>query len=376
MSTDPYSVAIIGTGYVADLYMASLKTFPHITVIGAFDTDPKALTRYTQYWGVQRFESIEALLTNCMGALILNLTSPQAHYHVSLACLQAGYHVYSEKPLATEMADAQALHDLAKQKNLILASAPCSVMGEAAQTVWKAVEEEGMGTPRLIYAELDDDFIPQAPYQKWRSVSGAPWPADNEFHTGCTLEHAGYYLTWLLAMFGPVEHCVAASADVIPNKTTGPTAPDYATGILFFKSGIVARLTCSIIAKHNHQLQIFGDKGVLQVKEAWNNGAAVRVRRRVSLRRRLITLPWGRRIRLTGRTPPKVPRSGATAMNYALGPVDILQAIAEGRSPYISNAFSLHLTEVALAIQNAGRNTSSYRMQTRFEPFKRLAWAK
>src|SRR5690606_34555385 len=147
--------------------------------------------------------------------VILNLTNPTSHVAVSDACLRAGFHVWSEKPLALRMDKAVALHALAQEKSLILASAPSSVLGEAAQTLGHALRHGIAGTPRLIYAELDDGYVPQARFRDWISASGAPWPYADEFRTGCTLEHAGYYLSWLIAIFGPVRTVVAASATVI-----------------------------------------------------------------------------------------------------------------------------------------------------------------
>ena len=53
-------------------------------------------------------------------SLVLNLTNPGAHYEVSKACLEAGKHVYSEKPLAIEMDHAYELHQLSKDKGVML----------------------------------------------------------------------------------------------------------------------------------------------------------------------------------------------------------------------------------------------------------------
>ena len=194
----------------------------------------------------------------------------------------------------------------------------------------------------------------QAPYAAWRSKSGAPWPFQDEFQVGCTLEHAGYYLSWLIAMFGPVERFIATSAVLIPNKfnDNASSAPDFSCAGLFFRSGMVARLTCSIVAPHNHSLRIVGDGGILEVDESWNNDAAVRVRKRYAFRRRLINGPFPSRVRLRGPTHPKVKRWGAAAMNFALGPAELLAAINEGRPCRMSAELALHLNEVSLAIQD------------------------
>lgn len=374
-----FTLTFVGTGYLADLYMRFLKIFGEVNFFKAYDINSERLMEFCDYWKVSPASSLDDVL-GIGGAekpsLVLNLTNPHAHYEVSKACLDAGLHVYSEKPLSIRMEDAYELHVLAQKKNLILASAPCSYLSEVAQTIWLALRQNLIGKPLLVYAELDDDFVTQAPYQKWVSESGAPWPYEDEFKVGCTLEHAGYYLSWLMMMFGSVEKVVAASAELIKNKIPGQvTAPDYSTATLFFKSGVVARITCGIVAPHNHGLRIIGDDGVIEVNESWNNAATVRVRKRFVLRRRLVNSFFAKKIKLQGSTHPMAPRKGATAMNFALGPYEILQSIKEGRSARSNADFSLHLNEVTLAIQNALDNTGVQIMKTQCPEVLPMPWA-
>jgi predicted dehydrogenase len=226
---------------------------------------------------------------------------------------------------------------------------------------------------RLIYAELDDGYIPQAPYKDWVSESGAPWPYADEFRTGCTLEHAGYYLTWLIAMFGSVERVVAASAVVIPDKETETDTPDFSVATLFFKNGPVARLTCSIVAPHDHQIRVIGDKGTLRVKKAWDNRARVRFHKRFRLRRRLIDAPFGKVMRLVGAAQPRVKRCGAASMDLALGPAKMMAALRENRPCRLTSDLALHVNEVTLAIQNEGATNGVQQMQTSCAPITPLA---
>lgn len=368
-------VALVGAGFVADFYVRSLSTFFEMRIVGVFDINAARLKSFCSHWGLPAAESLEALLADGPNApdLVLNLTNPSAHFEVSRACLEAGRHVYSEKPLATSMEDAFALDELARVRGLLLASAPCSVLGRAAQTVALALRRGEIGKVRLVYAELDDDFLPRAPYQTWRSASGAPWPYRDEFLTGCTLEHAGYYLTWLIAAFGSVSRVVAASANLIPEKLGGDeTAPDFSCATLFFASGVVARLTCSIVAPHNHSLRIIGDDGVIEVDHSWDNDAAVRIRRRHVVRRRLINSPISKRLKISGPTHPDAGRWGATAMNFALGPKEMLDAIDEGRPCRLSAGFGLHLNEVTLAIQKGEGDTL---MRTNCPAVEPMRWA-
>jgi len=368
-------VVVIGCGFVADLYMRSLRTFPDVTVLGCFDIDAPRMAAFAGHWSMPAFDSLAAALAAAGGGLVLNLTNPAAHAAVTRAALEAGCHVWSEKPLAMEMAEAIALADLARSKGLQLGSAPASVLGQTAQTLIGAVQGGAAGRPRLVYAELDDGFIPQAPVQDWKSESGAPWPWRDEFQVGCTLEHAGYYLSWLIAMFGPVTDMSAASAVLAPEKC-GETfeTPDFSSAVLFFESGPVARLTCSIAAPHNHAIQVVGDAGVLRVEKAWDNGAPVRFKKRLRIRRRLLEHPIGKRIAPVTPSHPKVPRTGAASMNFALGPVEMLRAIAAGRDSRLGGDYALHLNEVTLAMQNAGRGDAPIRLQTSCGVMEPMAW--
>lgn len=366
---------LIGAGFVADLYMRSFKTFPGIRVAGVYDTDPARLDKFCRYWSAphRSLDEIYAAAGEKASSLVLNLTNPHAHFAVSKAALEAGCAVYSEKPLAMEMKDARALVDIASASGLPLGSAPCSWLSDAARALWRAVDEGVAGATRLVYAELDDGFITQAPYDLWRSESGAPWPAEDEFRVGCTLEHAGYYLTWLMAIFGPVERIVAASATVVPDKLPNADAgaPDFSTASLFFRSGVVARLTCSIAARHDHRLRVIGDAGELEIDDCWNNHAPVRFRKRFSVRRRLMMSPVASRVEADERRQPKIGRFGAAAMNFALGPANMLAARALGRAADMRVDFALHVNEATLAIQNAGARDAVTEMTTTFAPLDR-----
>ncbi|MDU8910819.1 Gfo/Idh/MocA family oxidoreductase [Aestuariicoccus sp. MJ-SS9] len=371
------AVAILGCGFVADLYMRSLAVMPGIRVAGVHDRVAARQAAFCAYWNLPPQPDLPALLAALPeDGIVLNLTNPHAHFETTKACLNAGRHVYCEKPLALTLEDAKALHALARSRGVMLASAPSSVLGEAAQTLGHALRHNVAGAPRAIYAELDDGFVPQAAYRKWLSLSGAPWPFEDEFRVGCTLEHAGYYLSWLIAWFGSVRTVVAASAETIPDKEgTGPFAPDLSVATLFFDNGPVTRLTCSIVAPHDHRIRIIGDTGVLSCDAAWDNAAKVRFARRLTLRRRLMEHPFPRRIRLPGPTHPKVKPWGAAAMNFMLGPAEMFEALEQGRDSRIAGDFALHLTEVTLAIQNAGETTGAQSMTTTCPPMEPMPWA-
>lgn len=379
--------AIVGCGFVADLYMNTLKHHPALVLCGVWDRDPQRLSAFTAYHKVKAYASYAALLADTAVQLLVNLTNPREHFGVSEAALHAGKHVYSEKPLATTLDQATHLVALAESKQLLITSAPCSVLSETAQTIWKIIDDGLIGTPRLVYAELDDGNVAAMDHASWISASGAPWPARDEFEVGCTLEHAGYHLTWLTAFFGPVVRMTSFAQVVQPDKGMPNLlpAPDYATACLAFECGVVARLTCSIYAAHDHRLRIFGDAGTVGIDRIWDYGAPVSLSRRHKWTHRVEKYPLLGT--LTGLGPKKVPLVrtpvvsgmglwGKNAMDFCRGVADLAHAISTGTPPSMTARWALHITEVVLAMQSPDVYGHTRELQTRFEPMKPTQWAR
>ena len=313
------NIAIVGCGFVADYYLATLPGHAALKLIGITDRDPDRATRFSLFHHVHRFASLDDLLSDDRVELVLNLTNPKNHYAVTKACLDAGKHVYSEKPLAMDLEQATSLVELAEFKGLRLSSAPCSLLGETAQTLWKALRERRVGTVRLVYAEMDDGMISRMAYRAWASASGNPWPAKDEFEVGCTFEHAGYYLSWFPAFFGPARTVSAFSSCLVPDKQTdeplNEEAPDFSVACITFESGVVARLTCSIIAPYNHTLRIIGDDGIISTKDCWFYRSPVLIRRPITIRRKTFMSPWKTRC-------PLVQTRLAAKYRYGRSPAD------------------------------------------------------
>ena len=72
--------------------------------------------------------------------LVLNLTTPQAHYEYNLAALKAGKHVYTEKPLAMTFAEGKELVELAKEKGLLIGCAPDTFLGGRLQNIRELID--------------------------------------------------------------------------------------------------------------------------------------------------------------------------------------------------------------------------------------------
>ena len=180
---------------------------------------------------------------------------------------------------------------------------------------------------------MDDGLVHRMPYRKWLSDSGRQWPSKDEFEVGCTLEHAGYYVTWLTAFFGPALSVSAFSTALYPDKETDVPldriAPDLSVACIRFASGVVARLSCSIVARRDQTLQLFGDRGILQVDTSWDYRAPVRLKRYLNVRRRMVILPDGK-YPLPSLPRQQKPRRNANPMEFCRGPAEVAAAIRRG----------------------------------------------
>jgi len=161
------NLAMVGSGFVADYYLATLPLHPELRVLGVMDKRVDRAELLSCSYGVPKYPALSDVLQDKRVELVLNLTDPRSHFEVSKAALLAGKHVYSEKPLAMVMSQATELVELAESRGLLLASAPCSLLGETAQTLWKALRDRAVGTVRVVYAEMDDGMVPRMPYRKW-----------------------------------------------------------------------------------------------------------------------------------------------------------------------------------------------------------------
>lgn len=372
-------IAIVGCGYVADYYVKTLSLHPELELVGVMDRDPERVARFSAYYSLPTYSSFDELLADARVDLVLNLTNPQSHFEVSKALLEAGKHVYSEKPIAMKFSQAEELVDLAEARGLHLSSAPCTFLNEAAQTVAKALREDCVGKIRLVYAEMDDGNISRAPYKKWLSESGTPWPYRNEFEVGCTIEHAGYAVTCLSGLFGPAQSVTAFSTCLMPDKGIDPpldvTTADFSVAAIKFRSGVVARLTCSIFAPRKHALEIFGDDGVLTLADLWHDRSPVYIKKLITIRRKTLLTPWKRRVPLVGKSNPQVKYRGAQQRNFCRGIAEMAEAIKQGRSPRLATRYCLHNTEIVLAIQESLETGSSYTLSSTFDAIEPMPYA-
>jgi predicted dehydrogenase len=399
-------IGVIGCGYVFDHYMTTLVKHPRLDIAGVTDRNAERAAAVGACYGLHVYDSVDDILADDSIGIIANFTSIESHNAISTAALKAGKHVYSEKPLVTDMKQACALAKLAADKGLRLSCAPSNALSATVQTLWKAVDDGAVGDVRIVYAEFDDNPVYLLQPETWRSRSGAPWPYLHEYEMGCTWEHVGYHLTWMCAIFGPVRAVTAFSKATLPDKTDQPLdpadTPDFSVAALDFASGVVGRITCSIAAPTDHRMRIIGNRGVVSADtyrdytcpvylEAFTNlslkARNARSVRANSLLRALFSV-GGRRIPLAETPPPgaasinrmngspfspkdwlkRLRRAQLGQQDKCIGLAELADAIETDRAHFPSADFTLHLTELTLAIQGAGPDGTRQILTTTFDP--------
>lgn len=398
------NVAIVGCGYVFDHYMTTAVAHQELRIAGVHDIDAARAETVARHYGLKVYPDLKAIINDPDVHLVLNLTSIESHYDVTSQLLEGGKHVYTEKPVTTSLADSKRLFEIAEQRGLVLASAPSNLFSDTVQTMWRAVRQGAIGQPLLVYAEFDDNPVYLMKPEGWRSRTGAPWPYLHEYEQGCTVEHVGYHLVWICAIFGPAVSVTAYSSVVVPNKTNEhldpPDTPDFSVACIRFASGVVARITCSIAAPLDHRMRIIGDGGEVSSDTYRHYQSPVLLEQFTPLTlnarkaRSVRTNPaLGRLFGVGGRPVPlirhwksdatrlpspaartsplrrlvdKVKRREVGAQDKMLGVAEVARALRDGQPCPLPPDFLLHINELTLAIQNAGPESSTTSLTTTF----------
>lgn len=349
---DVVGVVYVGCGYASDFYGPTMPNYPHLEVKGAFDLDVERARTFVAAYGGRVYPDLQAVIDDPGVGLVVNLTPVSQHHAVAKAALLAGKHVYSEKPIAPVLAQAVELADIARERGLLLSSAPSTVFSRSAQTLIRAVDDGLIGTPRLVYASLDMGALAFMPYTEWHSRRGVPWPYWDEVPNGCVLEHAGYQLSWLIAMFGPVVRMAAHTALLLGGEWPEPdqVAPDVSFGILEFASGVVARLTIGWVAPADMALTVTGDQGTLSVADVWQASSPVLLRRRIKESGKTNGY-LGEAEQLPFVIPPTRHQYTDTHdLTVGAGVADMGQAILKNEQPFLSADYCLHILDVTLRL--------------------------
>src|SRR5919108_2323387 len=271
-------VGVIGCGNISAAYFRLAPLFKGIEMRACADINVDAATARAREFNV-RAETVDELLKDDEVDIVVNLTVPAVHYDVSRQVLDAGKHVYSEKPFVLSLKEGLDLKKRAEKSNLRIGSAPDTFLGGAHQLAREIVDSGRVG--KIISGSC---YVMSRGMESWH-----PNP-DFFFQPGAgpVLDIGPYYVTNLIQLIGPVKR-VASLASIPMMERTITSKPRYGEKIkvttpttiyalLEFANGAVVTLNTSWdVWKHGHApIELYGEEGSLFVPDPNFFGGEVR----------------------------------------------------------------------------------------------------
>jgi predicted dehydrogenase len=331
---------VVGCGKISEVYLKNLKASSDVEVIACSDVLVERAQQRAAEFGVPRACTNAELLADPDVELVVNLTVPTAHAEVTLAAVEAGKHVASEKPLATNLGDARRIRDEATGRGVVVSCAPDTFLGPGFQTSLALLTDGRVGEP-----------VAAAAFRIHRGPEN--WHPNPAFFfgpgAGPLLDIGVYYVTQLVCLLGPVRRVGGMGSILYPEvrPTKGPlvgetikvTTPTFVAGLLEFASGVRAVLVTSfgIPAYELPHMHVYCSGGTLAVPDPNTFDGPVLVRGNDE------DAEWREQ-------PLLFPTTKVRSDSRGIGVIEAVRAIREEREPRASLPLSYHVTEVMLAI--------------------------
>lgn len=357
--TKDLRVGIIGCGNISAAYLSLAPMFKGYDIVAVADIDMKNAQARADEFDV-RAQTVDALLAADDVDLVINLTIPAAHVDVSRAILQAGKHVYSEKPFVLSLAEAEELGSLAKANNLRIGSAPDTFMGGSHQLARNLIDAGTIGCvtsgSAVVMSHGMEDWHPNPDFF---FVKGG----------GPILDLGPYYICNLVQMLGPVQKVTSFTGKAHETRMiqNGPRdgemvpveTPTTIHSVLSFENGAIITLLASwdVWASTHPIMELYGTEGTMNVPDPNFFGGTLTVTERA-----------GDPVEKSWDHPFSIPNFEDIHANYrGAGLADMALAIAQGRPHRCNDAFATHVIEVLTAILDAGETGEVLTMMTTCE---------
>ena len=346
-------VGIIGTGNISSAYLKAMKGFDVLDIRAVADMKQDLAEARAAEFGVPAAKSVEALLADPSVEIIVNLTIPRAHVEVGLRAVDAGKHIYGEKPLGITFAEGKKLVDAAKARGVRVGSAPDTFLGGGHQQARAVIDSGALG--KVVGGTA---FFACPGHEFWH-----PDPAFYyDIGGGPVLDMGPYYITDLVNLLGPVARVHAlsltphAERPIRSEPKKGQMMPvkvaTHVTGTLIFASGPLIQVTLSFdVPKHSHlPYELYGTDATMLVPDPNAFGGEVKLAKpRAEFENVPVTLPY------------------ADGNYRSIGVADMAYGILANRPHRASGALALHALEVMEAFDVSSREGRTVDIQTSVE---------
>jgi len=364
MAVKPVKVGVIGCGNISTKYMTRAKVWESIEMVACADRIPERAQRRAQEFGLRACKDNWELLSDPEIEIVLNITNPVEHYPVAMEVLEAGKHLYGEKPMAINLENGKEILAKAKEKNLRIGGAPDTFLGGGLQTCRKLIDDGAIGMPVGFTANM---LCP----------GHESWHPDPEFFYqvggGPMLDMGPYYLTALINMLGPMERVAGATRVTHVERTIGSEAkrgqkitvevPTHVVGLIQAEAGPIGTITTSFdvpaafgkgeSASEAAQIpfvEIYGSKGTIRLPDPNMFCGPVYL------------------IKPDGKGPQEVPLThGYAEENRSIGLADMAYALRSGRPHRANGEMTLHALEIMHAIHSSSDQGHYVELETSCE---------
>jgi predicted dehydrogenase len=362
-------VGVVGCGVISTIYMQNLAAFREVRLVACADMVHDNARAQAERFGIPAL-GIEALLRDPEVDIVVNLTTPNAHFEVSHAALTAGKHVFSEKPLCVSAEDGHRLVAEADRRGLKFGCAPDTFLGAGGRLARELVDAGKVGS-----VLAGSCFLMSHGMEHWH-------PNPEFFYKpggGPILDMGPYYLAALCNLLGPVERVQAHASIGLAERVVsaeGPRknsrivveTPTTVMALMRFVSGIDIMLAMSWdVWKHGHcPIELYGTEGSLRVPDPNFFGGSVEVAERGGDWQLLdsSSRPYGK----PNWRSPIWPASAPDRANYrCLGIADLASSVLNGTPHRATGAFAAHVLEVMNALLQAGADGGTIRIASRIE---------
>ncbi len=351
-TTKKIRVGLIGCGSVSGVYLPHLSKCEHVELVSTCDIKPdRAKKRAEEFKVANRYPHIEKMLEGPAFDLLVNLTDMQQHEQLNRIAIEAGKHVWSEKPIANSMKAGYEILELAKKKGVRIWGAPAMVNSPQFEFMARSYQEGKIGKAVAAHASYGH--------------LGPHWSAFfYEEGGGSMPDLAVYNLTTLTGILGPAKSVSAMLSVVTPKRQVDDkglidvVAEDNASILLDHGNGCISHVQSGFnyFDPHGHDgsgqdrstVDIIGNKGAMHlIGYDWEPHGV-----------EMATLEDEKLKRFATDTKGFVWQEGAS---------HIATCLATGQEPKITPEHALHVVEIMTAAresQKSGRRielTSSFR---------------
>lgn len=349
-------VGIIGTGNIAPQYIHGCRAFEILDVVACADLNMERAQAFADVYELTAM-SVEDMLKSDDIQIIINLTIPNVHAKVSAEIIQAGKHVYSEKPLGVERTEGEKLLETAKNAGVLVGCAPDTFLGGGGQTCRKLIEDGAIGEPIGAVA-----FMMSHGPESWHPNPDFFY----KFGAGPMFDMGPYYLTALVNLLGPIKTVSAmtrvsfperiATSEALNGHKIGVEVPTHYSGTLGFASGPIATMVISfdVWQAQLPRIEIYGSEGTLSVPDPNTFGGPVRIWKPTDGQWRDVEL------------------THSDTIGRGIGVADMAYSIMNGRTHRASGDLALHVLEVMQSFGESSERGQAVTIQSQPEQPKSL----